>query len=232
MVHETGRSQFGDAQPPSRARKARRVGPDGSRWARPTSSTAELGLSTTRVMLASQARRWAVAAAIGPANSSIAAGAPGAPRRVATVLVTWRWGRCPPTLGTAPASRQCVASSTSAWRSAARGCGDPHPHASAPGDRARSAGWRRRPRRGSRGGRAHPPHRCAPRGCDTPRRRSGRRGRARRCGRGGRGRVIAKALEWMREGLLEQGTLVEGGHLDTPPDWGFRAPLWRWRRGG
>jgi hypothetical protein len=62
-------AHFGHSQPPERARKAARAAVLGSRSARPTSITADLGPRRTRRTRASQASRCTVAAGTAPAYS-------------------------------------------------------------------------------------------------------------------------------------------------------------------
>ncbi|HET9052099.1 MAG TPA: hypothetical protein VFO60_10380 [Candidatus Dormibacteraeota bacterium] len=67
----------GHTHPLSRTASARRCGGDGSRRARPTSTTAESGPSSTRDTFAEQANRCTVAVETGMRPSISPAGAPG-----------------------------------------------------------------------------------------------------------------------------------------------------------
>ena len=90
-VQLAGLSQPGQVQPRSRTLSALRAAPEIVRLARPTSMTMESEPSRMRVTEQSQASRSTVLEEIGSeANSRSAAGAPGRPSSVSSVVVTWR----------------------------------------------------------------------------------------------------------------------------------------------
>ncbi len=74
--------------------------------------TADVASRITRLMVASQARRWTVASGMVAPFSSCPAGAPRRPWRVSRLAVTWRWERWLARAGTAPLSRRWATSST------------------------------------------------------------------------------------------------------------------------